>query len=146
MAEALNLDSNYGEHEAAMPAYRAEGEARAMALNNRGPIRYNADGTLHQDIVESYWEHGFYIFEGVISQAELEDVARDVEALLDNAPLEPGGLVDKHGNAALGADGKGGHIGMVKPLSDPIGGTDKNQGSVAMFIYQTTWLKRRVIQ
>ena len=128
MAEALNLDSNYGEHEAAMAAYRAEGEARAMALNNRGPIRYNADGTLHQDIVESYWEHGFYIFEGVISQAELDDVARDVEALLDNAPLEPGGLVDKHGNAALGADGKGGHIGMVKPLSDPIGGTDKNQG------------------
>ena len=119
MAEAINLDSNYGEHEAAMSVYRAEGEARAAALGNRGPIRYNADGSLHEDIVASYWEHGFYIFEDVIGQAELDDVARDVEALLENAPLEPGGLIDKHGQPALGADGKGGHIGMVKPLSDP---------------------------
>ena len=57
---------DYGEHQAAMDAYRAAGEARAMALGNRGPIRYNPDGTLADDIVASYWQHGFYIFEGVI--------------------------------------------------------------------------------
>ena len=42
-----------------MEAYRKEGEASAMALGNRGPIRYNTDGSLADDIVEAYWRCGF---------------------------------------------------------------------------------------
>ena len=37
-----------------MQAYFREGEARAMALGNRGPIRFAEDGTLHPDILDAY--------------------------------------------------------------------------------------------
>ena len=34
--------ADYGPHEAAMQTYLRKGEARAMALGNRGPIRLDA--------------------------------------------------------------------------------------------------------
>ena len=37
---------DYGEAEADMVRYREEGEARAAALGNRGPIRFDADGNI----------------------------------------------------------------------------------------------------
>ena len=56
--------ADYGPEEAAMQAYFKEGEARAMALGNRGPIRFGPDGKLDPEILASYNEHGFYVFEG----------------------------------------------------------------------------------
>ena len=127
MSEAFDTSAATANH-AAMEAYRKEGEASAMALGNRGPIRYNTDGSLADDIVEAYWRCGFYVFEGVIRAQELADLDRDANELLERAPLEPGGKLDKHGRPALGSDGKGGGFALVRPLSDPIGGTDKNNG------------------
>jgi len=128
MNTATTWQSDYGEHEAAMAAYREEGTTRALALDNRGPIRYDADGALSDDIVESYWRHGFYVFEGVIGELELADIERDVQAIQDRAPTEPRGKFDRLGRPALGADGKGGGLALVRPLSDPIGGTTGNNG------------------
>ena len=48
-----------------------------MALGNRGPIRFNADGSLHDDILEAYWRYGFYVFEGVLKAQELADIEAD---------------------------------------------------------------------
>lgn len=121
-------NGTYGEHEAAMVAYRQAGEERARNLGNRGPIRYNADGTLADEIVEAYWEHGFYVFEDVIGQDELADIERDVMEILERAPTEPNGKTDRRGRPALAADGKGGGMAMVRPLKDPIGGTAHNNG------------------
>ena len=39
------------EEEAAIQAYMGAGKARALALNNRGPIRFGADGNLAQEII-----------------------------------------------------------------------------------------------
>ena len=128
MLQASVSSGDYGEHEADMAAYRKAGETRAMALGNRGPIRYNNNGSLHDDIAEAYWRCGFYIFEDVIDPEELADIERDIEEILDRAPTEPGGKLDKHGRPALAADGKGGGLSLVRPLSDPIGGTDLNNG------------------
>lgn len=127
MAEAVS-NKGYGEHEAAMVAYRKAGEVRARTLGNRGPIRYKTDGALHDDIVEAYWRCGFYVFEDVIGTEELADIERDVLEILDRAPTEQGGKLDKHGRPALASDGKGGGLAMVRPLADPIGGTDLNNG------------------
>jgi hypothetical protein len=33
-------------------------------------LRLTDDGALHPDIQAAYWRHGYYIFEGVIDQAE----------------------------------------------------------------------------
>ena len=93
-----------------------------------GPSATTADGALSEDIVESYWRHGFYVFEGVIGEEELADIERDVRSIQDRAPTEPRGKLDRLGRPALGADGKGGGLALVRPLSDPIGGTAGNNG------------------
>ena len=98
---------------AAIRAFHAEGTARALALDNRGPLRFGADGRVAEEIIESYYEHGVYILEGCVAPAaassrfssplgsllcgrfflhsvitgqELLDVTREVEQLIDNAP------------------------------------------------------------
>ncbi len=114
---------DYGSEEAAMVRYREEGERRAAALGNRGPIRFDARGKLDPAIVEAYSRCGFYIFEGVLKQAELDDIERDVAEMLANAPVTRGALLDRQGRPALGADNKAPTISWVRPLSDPLGGT-----------------------
>ena len=57
----------YGCEEIDMQNYLKAGEKRALNLSNRGPIRFNKDGTLHKKIIDSYSKNGFYIFEKVFS-------------------------------------------------------------------------------
>ena len=104
-------------------AYLIEGERRAMALGNRGPIRFDAAGNLHPDILEAYSRCGFYVFEGVIGPEELAEVERDFLDILDRLPVDKGALVDRHGRPALGVDNTMPVLGWTKPLGDPLGGT-----------------------
>src|SRR6476620_1922906 len=85
---------DYGPEEAAMQAYLREGEARAMALGNRGPIRFGADGRIHPEILEAYWRCGFYVFEGVLRPDELADIEADIQDILARLPSERGAPVD----------------------------------------------------
>jgi hypothetical protein len=119
---------DYGEDEADMVRYRDEGERRAFELGNRGPIRFDERGHLDPAILEAYERTGFYIFENVLGQDELDDIERDVAEMLDRAPVTKGALFDKEGRPALGADGRSHNIGWVKPLSDPVGGTTAVKG------------------
>src|SRR5262245_44774822 len=64
-------------HAEGMAAYCREGMRLAQAIGNRGPVRFDAAGRLHPDILSAYWKHGFYIFEGVIAQEEIEELRRD---------------------------------------------------------------------
>ena len=123
-AEAVD----YGAHEPAMAAYRRAGEARAYSLGNRGPIRFNVEGTLASDIVEAYWEHGFYVFEGVLASAELADIAADVADLVARLPVTRGSPVDAFGRPAIGAECQARTVSWARPLSDPLGGTTKANG------------------
>jgi ectoine hydroxylase-related dioxygenase (phytanoyl-CoA dioxygenase family) len=119
---------DYGESEADMVRYRAEGERRADELGNRGPIRFDADGRLDASILDAYERAGFYIFERVLEQDELDDIERDVADLLDRAPVTKGAELDRQGRPALGADGRAKNLSWIKPLSDPIGGTSAAHG------------------
>jgi hypothetical protein len=120
--------TDYGADEEAMVAYREEGGRRAMELGNRGPIRYDDQGKIHPDILEAYWRTGFYTFTGVLSQDELDDIEQDVAQLLERLPVTKGATVDRHGRPALGVDLQGRNVSWVRPLSDPIGGTDAAHG------------------
>ena len=119
---------DYGDDEEAMIRYRREGEARAAALGNRGPITFDARGRIDHSILDAYEEHGFYVFTGVVTPEELDDIERDVIDLLDRAPAVKGADVDRHGRPALGADGRSQNILWVRPLSDPWGGTSAANG------------------
>ena len=65
-------------NESLMQAYRAAGTLRAKSLGNRGPLRFDPDGQLDLEFLESYRTHGFYVFENVLDQQELKELEADV--------------------------------------------------------------------
>jgi hypothetical protein len=109
-------------------AYLREGEKRAFALGNRGPIRFAATGELDPAIVEAYWRCGFYVFEGVLRPEELLDIERDLHDIQERLPVEKGAAVDSKGRPALAVDCSAPCLHWAKPLSDPWGGTDAANG------------------
>jgi Phytanoyl-CoA dioxygenase (PhyH) len=119
---------DYGPEEAAMQAYLREGERRAFALGNRGPIRFAEDGNIHPEILEAYWRCGFYVFEGVLQPEELADIEADFHDILDRLPRERGSSVDAQGRPALAADCKAPTLFWARPLGDPMGGTQAANG------------------
>ena len=116
------------EHASAMHAYRQGGEQRAAELGNRGPIRFDAQGNIHPDILDAYWRCGFYVFESVIGEAEIDELRADVERVLRRAPAHPGAVLDKDGNLPIGSAYDRPSFSFAAPLSDPVGGTSKNKG------------------
>jgi Phytanoyl-CoA dioxygenase (PhyH) len=119
---------DYGDAEPDMVRYREAGERRARALGNRGPIRFDASGRLDQQILDAYEREGFYIFEGVLGQEELDDIERDVADLLERSPVTKGAATDKYGRPALDVDTQASNISWIRPLSDPVGGTTAAHG------------------
>ena len=130
--------AGYGPQEAAFRAYCKAGEARAYALGNRGPIRFTADGRVHPEIMEAYWRCGFYVFEGVLAADELADIEADLQDILGRLPSEKGSPVDARGRPALAADNVAPTLVWVRPLSDPVGGTDHAHGRHPVKMYEPT--------
>ena len=116
------------EHAADMAEYMREGERLVREIGNRGRIRLDVNGTLHPDILDAYWKHGFYVFEGVIGLDEVDALRTDANNMLERAPVRPGTAVDAKGRPALGRDYAREPYTFIKPLSDPWGGTDKLNG------------------
>jgi hypothetical protein len=117
------MNDDCGPQEAAMQAYLRDGERRAAALGNRGPIRFTPTGELHPEIVEAYGRCGFYVFEGALRPEELADIERDLHDILSRLPVEKGASVDAQGRPALAIDRQGPTLQWARPLSDPWGGT-----------------------
>ncbi|MCB1749460.1 MAG: phytanoyl-CoA dioxygenase family protein [Gammaproteobacteria bacterium] len=130
------VTTDYGSEQAAMQAYLEQGAARARALGNRGPIRYDAEGEVAADILEAYRRTGFYVFEGVIGAAERADLERDLEAVLERAPAAEGATVDRDGRPALGRDCTAPTFFWSRPLGDPFGGTDIANGRHPAKMYE----------
>jgi hypothetical protein len=113
----------------AMQAYLREGEARAYALGNRGPIRYTDDGRVHPEILDAYWRCGFYVLEGVLPKAELAEIEADIrENVLERLPVRRDATHDARGRPAIGVDHAAPTLFWSKPLADPFGGTDLANG------------------
>ena len=128
----------YGPEEAAMQAYLRDGEARAAALGNRGPIRLGADGKIHPEILEAYWRCGFYVFEGVLGAAELADLDTDLKDILDRLPAERGAALDAKGRPALTAANTANTLFWSRPLGDPFGGTALANGRHPVKMFEPT--------
>jgi len=116
------------DYDATMADYVRDGERRARELGNRGPARFDADGRLAADILDAYWEHGFYVFEGVVGTGEVDELRADAQEMVERAPVRRGAKLDAQGRPAHGRDLAVEPYLMIKPLSDPWGGTDKLAG------------------
>ena len=110
------------EHAERTSAYLRAGMERASKLDNRGPVRFGADGSLQPHILEAYRKYGFYVFQGVVGEAELEEIRHAVDTMIEGAPVRPGAGLDRHGRPAFGRDYGYQPFTMVRPLSDPWGG------------------------
>jgi hypothetical protein len=122
-ATTMSSELSAADHAAAMSQYVAEGEVRAAALGNRGPLELDESGRLAPHIEAAYWKHGFYIFEGVIDEAELDELRADANNMIERAPVRKDAKVDAKGRPALGIDYARNPYTLIKPLSDPWGGT-----------------------
>lgn len=120
--------SDYGSEQAAMDAYMREGEERAFALGNRGPIRFDERGRIAEDILDAYWRCGFYVFTGVLKPEELADIETDIANIVDRLPVTEGATLDAYGRPAIAIDCEAPTLFWAKPLSDPLGGTDLANG------------------
>ena len=84
--------------------YCEQAEQRALKLNNRGPVRFDADGNLAKDIMDAYWETGFYVFEKVFAEAKGQDavlVFDEAEGLFATRTNE-GGSTSRHDSMNVG--------------------------------------------
>ena len=120
--------ADYGPDEAAMQAYLREGESRAREIGNRGPIRFDARGKLHSDILDAYRHCGFYVFKGVLGQEELDDLEADLFDILDRLPVEQSAPVGARGLPALAVGCEAPTLFWSRPLGDPFGGADLANG------------------
>lgn len=120
--------ADYGAEEAAMRTYLEEGGRRALALPNRGPIRFDAEGHVDPSILDAYWRHGFYVFEDVFDAVELSEIEADFLAIRERLPSEKGSSVDAKGRPALGTGLEARCLYWSKPLADPFGGTEFASG------------------
>ena len=82
------------EYSANQQPYAKAGLERATNLDNRGPARFTDEGKLTPDILEAFWRTGFYVFEGLIDQAEIQLLRDDMSDLLDHAPIDNGATLD----------------------------------------------------
>ncbi len=106
-----------------MTEYVADGIRRADSLGNRGPLTLGTDGKLTPDILEAYQRTGFYVFEQVIDEQEIALLRDEIDGLLDRAPIDNYATVDKKGRPAFGQEFARPVYTMVRPLTDPWGGT-----------------------
>ena len=127
---------DYGPEEPAMLRYRKEGTQQALALDNRGAIRFNDEGLLDPAILEAYSRYGFYVFEGVLNEEELQAIEKDLVDLQDRAPVSKGAQVDHKGRPAFNASCHPNTILWAKPLSDKFGGSEHNYGRHPAKMYE----------
>ena len=115
--------AHYGEEADAVRAYMIDGDRRARALDNRGPIKFDANGNLDPSILEAYSKYGFYIFEGVISEQEIADIKEDIADMRTRFPSGSGSKVTAIGEPAMNAECQHQNLLWAKPLGDPLGGS-----------------------
>ncbi len=127
--------ARYGEQAAAMRDYLLAGQVAALALDNRGPVEFDDSGKIARHILDAYSKYGFYVFTGVLTEEECEDIEADIIALKASFPVAPDSTVDAEGRPALGSDSLTPHLVWSKPLGDPLGGTQLANGrhQVKMF-------------
>lgn len=102
------------EEEAKWENYCEQGRQRALSLGNRGPICFDEEGVLAQDIVDAFKAHGFYVFEDVLSKQEVADFQEEFRDLLDHAPAFKGSALDRSGRPARFAE----NLNFTNPLED----------------------------
>ena len=76
------------EHSKSMTTYLKEGITIASRINNKGPLLLDKKGKLHPKILKAYEKYGFYIFENVIDDRELQELRADAQNMIERIKNE----------------------------------------------------------
>jgi hypothetical protein len=125
---AVKTRPTAAEHAAQLAGYIETGLELERAIGNRGPAKFDADGKLDAGILSAFKEHGYYVFEGLVQQSEIDAMRVEIDRLLDQAPTGKDSTVDHKGRPAFGQQFERRTYTFIKPLSDPWGGTDQLSG------------------
>ena len=106
-----------------MGGFFKEKTAEALSLGNRGPLEFDS-GKIKAEILEKYWDLGFYVFENVIDAGEMQELREEFHKLLEKAPSGSASDHDSCGRPLEWDDEQRRMFRFVKPLSDPYGGSD----------------------
>ncbi len=107
-----------------MTHFFEEKTAEALSLGNRGPLEIDGDSNVRKEILDKYWDLGFYVFENVIKPDEMAELKREFKDLLARTPSGRLSDVDCQGRPLPFDEEERKLFRFVKPLSDPYGGTD----------------------
>ena len=111
------------DHHHLMDRYVLRGEQRASRLGNRGPIKFDSAGRLAPEIIDAYASHGFYVFENLVDAEEINLLRTDYAEILERAPVDNTSELDRQGRRAMGMELARRPYSLIRPLSDPWGGT-----------------------
>lgn len=111
------------DYAARLKAYCDTGREAAQRLGNRGPARFDQNGKLEAHIQEAFWQHGFYVLEKLIDSDEIALLRQDINFLIENAPAAPGTPLTANGKPAFGQEFARIPYTLIRPLTDPWGGT-----------------------
>ena len=107
-----------------MRDFFVERETAARNMANRGPIELDSNGDIESQILEAYWEQGFYIFENVIDADEMSELRSEFHRLLECVPRDRSATTDCSGRPLRFDETERKLFRFARPLSDPYGGTD----------------------
>lgn len=130
--------AHYGDQAQDMKQYLLTGQENAIKLDNRGPIKFDEHGNLHSSILEAYSKYGFYIFENVMSEDEINDIKTDLDELKRRFPVASDAKLNSYNEAGLGTDCKAPNLLWAKPLGDPLGGTAIANGRHQVKLFEPT--------
>lgn len=112
--------------------FEAQGVAAALTLDNRGALRLDSvTGRLADDILESFYQHGFYVFTNAIDPSELHMLQQEFDFLMARAPVAEDSAVAADGEVIMGPST--GWWTWADALGDPTGG--KGRAAVRMRTY-----------
>ena len=107
-----------------MTDFFVERESAARAMSNRSPLELDEQGNISQDILDEYWEQGFYVFENVIDSQEMAELRAEFNELLQRVPRDSSADTDCRDRPLEFDETERKLFRFAKPLSDPYGGTD----------------------
>ena len=79
-------------------------------------------------VLQTFSKYGFYIFEGALTDDEVEDIKSDIKELRSKFPTGPESTLSSNGEPAMNANSKALTLVWSKPLGDPLGGTELANG------------------
>ena len=121
-----------------MTDFFVERESAARAMSNRSQLELDEQGNISRDILDEYWEQGFYVFEDVIDSEEMAKLRSEFNELLERVPRDSSANTDCRNRPLEFDETERKLFRFAKPLSDSLRWNGCNEQSLPGETHRTT--------